>query len=101
MGWMAENGVSKKARVLRKLFKGKADISNHFTIRLCQRFDVAERRRIIRDIYTLIKSGTYDAVFSETEKGLKAVFENVTLCAAMNSDTLMLTTVYPTRRATC
>ena len=99
---MAENQIGKKQRVLNKLFKRNTgvDISNHFTIRLCQRFDVVQRRHIIRDIYVLLKSGA--ALVGETEKRIKVVLNDATLCVAMNSDTLMLTTVYPTKRSvTC
>ena len=100
MGWLAEQGTWKAQKVLKRLFKGKADVKQHFMIRLFQRFDIVERRKIINELYYLVKSGMYPALFDGSEESIRVMINNdITMCVTMSAGgRLVLKTIFPTGR---
>jgi hypothetical protein len=100
MGWLAEQGTWKSQKVLKRLFKGKADVRQHFMIRLFQRFDIVERRSIIRELHYLLKSEMYSALFEPGEENIRVTINNdITMCVKMSpGGRLVLKTIFPTGR---
>jgi hypothetical protein len=93
--WAKDNNVWKSGKVLKKLFKKTADVTHHFNLRLFQRFDVVERRNIVRELHFMLSTGMYPALFEQGQEHATVVLNNrYTLAVTMKDNRLVLKTIY-------
>lgn len=86
-------------KVLKKLFKKNAKMTNHFAFRLFQRFDIEDRRSIIREVYALVKAGNYSTLFNSGEESIRMMISNdIAVCVKMSGERLLLKTIFPVGR---
>lgn len=102
MGWLAEQGAWKVNKVLKKLYQGEVKVTQHFVIRLFERFDIVARRSILRELHFLIRSGKYPTLFESGKKDTRIEINNNTLCLSMSAGgRLVLKTIFPTGKGYC
>jgi hypothetical protein len=95
MGWIKESGMSETRKAAAKWLGINVKISNHFMIRLHQRYTPQERAKVFGELYSLVKSDMYHNLF-ETE----AVTLNVPLSGkhavvlALKNKKLQLITIW-------
>ena len=95
MSWHVESGMRTGHNVLQKLFKGRAKITNHFVLRMYQRFTMEQRRVIIRELYELANSGMQQYLLAPGETDNRVIVSNnYVMAVAWQNDKLLLKTIF-------
>jgi hypothetical protein len=93
--WAQENNVWKGGKALKRLFRKTAEVTHHFNLRLFQRFDVVERRNIVRELHFMLSTGMYPALFEPGQQHARVVLNNrYTLAVTMKGERLVLKTIF-------
>lgn len=101
MSWFKEQGINKGRKALKRLFRNDLKVTNHFVVRLYQRFSVEERRSIVRELYEIVKSGMAYSLFVPGEidaAGFRVALVTVgnkhRMALAIQDNQLVIKTIY-------
>ena len=93
--WTSENHIWATKRYISDKFKTQAKFTQHFFIRLFQRYDSEERRDILVEISYLLKSGMYPKMFSKGQKEIVAAINNTSsIACTYEKGRIVIKTIY-------
>lgn len=101
MGWCADNHIPAVNDYARKVY-GKDVFSNHFIMRVYQRFTPEERLCIFAELRDLIKGGMYQHLFPTGKSEVNVILQNkIKVCLSIRSSGKMVvkTAFIPTKTA--